>query len=298
LVLVLSFAALINSLNIDKNIPLTRLNLGVKVFLLNVLNTNKEKHMNQITKHEGFFVAPQSFEQLERFAELVAASDMVPKDYKGKPGNVIIAWQFGSEVGLAPMQALQNITAINGRPALALVRNSGQLTFIKETDDGKTARCEVLRKGEADPVVRTFSVVDVANAGLQNKDTHKMYPARMRQMRARSWALRDVFPDVLKGLQVREEVEDISEPINITPAPIMTAPVAIEAPKEVIPPIPTDNPMITDKQLRRMCAIWRETGVPEEMLKDLYRGYGFAHKNLITQDKYDEIVRVVESWVK
>lgn len=256
--------------------------------------------MNAITKHGGFFVAPQNFEQLERFAELVAASDFVPKDYKGKPGNVIIAWQFGSEVGLAPIQAIQSICAINGKPtvwgdgALALVRNSGLLEYIKETDDGKTGRCEVRRKGE-DAVVRTFSTVDVANAGLTNKDIHKMYPVRMRQMRARSWALRDVFPDVLRGLQVREEMEDIpTETINVIPEIVVPAP--IEAPKEI--PDPVENPVITDKQLRRLCAIWRETGTPEEMLKDLYRNYGFSHKNLITQDKYDEIVRVVESWVK
>src|SRR5262249_49394 len=34
------------------------------------------------------------------------------------------------------------------------------------------------------------------------------YPRRMLMMRARSWALRDGFADVLRGLSIREEVED------------------------------------------------------------------------------------------
>src|SRR3546814_15538068 len=34
------------------------------------------------------------------------------------------------------------------------------------------------------------------------------YPQRMRQMRARAWAMRDGFADVLKGIGIAEEVRD------------------------------------------------------------------------------------------
>lgn len=50
---------------------------------------------------------------------------------------------------------------------------------------------------------------DAAKAGLKGKQgPWTQYPKRMMQMRARSWALRDVFPDVLRGMPVAEEVMD------------------------------------------------------------------------------------------
>ena len=61
-------------------------------------------------------LVPTNFDQLVRFSEMAAQSDLVPRDYKGKPANVMLAVQMGSELGLAPMQALQSIAVINGRP--------------------------------------------------------------------------------------------------------------------------------------------------------------------------------------
>jgi hypothetical protein len=45
----------------------------------------------------------------------------VSKDYGGQPEDIMVALQLGSEVGLRPMEALQNIAVINGRPAGPLV---------------------------------------------------------------------------------------------------------------------------------------------------------------------------------
>jgi hypothetical protein len=159
-------------------------------------------------------LAPQNFEQALTFANYLADSDMVPKDFKGKPGNCLIAMQWGAEVGLQPLQALQNIAVINGRPSLwgdsliALVRASPAFEYILEEDDGKMATCRVKRRGEPEQA-RTFSMDDAKAAGLQGKQgPWTQYPKRMRQMRARAFALRDVFPDVLRGMPVAEEVMD------------------------------------------------------------------------------------------
>lgn len=160
-------------------------------------------------------LSPQTFEQAITFSEYLANSDMVPKDFKGKPGNCLIAMQWGAEVGLKPLQSLQNIAVINGRPCLwgdsviALVRASPACEYVTESDDGHVATCRVKRRGE-DEQVRTFSMDDAKQAGLVNKEgPWKQYPKRMRQMRARAFALRDVFPDVLRGMPVAEEVMDL-----------------------------------------------------------------------------------------
>ena len=166
------------------------------------------------TKTTTFDLSPQTFDQALTFSQYLADSDMVPKDYKGKPGNCLIAMQWGAEVGLKPLQALQNLAVINGRPALwgdsviAIVRGSPLCEYVIETDDGQTATCKVKRRGEPEQI-RTFSVDDARAAGLAGKQgPWTQFPKRMRQMRARAFALRDVFPDVLRGLPVAEEIMD------------------------------------------------------------------------------------------
>ena len=184
--------------------------------------------MNAVTQPEAsalavrpqrqFDLSPQTFEQALTFCDYLADSDLVPKDFKGKPANCLIAMQWGAELGLKPLQALQNLAIINGRPALwgdaviALVRSSPLCEYVNESDDGKTATCAVKRRGEPEQV-RTFSMADAQAAGLSGKSgPWTQYPKRMRQMRARAFALRDVFPDVLRGLAVAEELMDAPPP--------------------------------------------------------------------------------------
>lgn len=163
---------------------------------------------------QQFDLSPQTFDQALTFSKYLAESDLVPKDFKGRPGNCLVAIQWGAELGLKPLQAMQNLAVINGRPALwgdaviALARSSPLCEYVVETDDGSTATCKVKRRGEPEQV-RTFSMDDARAAGLAGKQgPWTQYPKRMRQMRARAFALRDVFPDVLRGLPVAEEVMD------------------------------------------------------------------------------------------
>jgi hypothetical protein len=126
----------------------------------------------------------------------------------------MVAVQHGLELGLAPMQALQSIAIINGKPciygdaALALCTAHPAFLDIEETTEGSAATCVVKRRDRS-AVVRTFTEADAKKAGLWGKSgPWQQYPNRMLQMRARSWALRDAFPDALRGLGIREEVSD------------------------------------------------------------------------------------------
>ena len=162
---------------------------------------------------------PQSFADLVQFANLAAKSSMVPPAYKGQPESIVLAVQMGDELGLAPMQSLQNISVINGRPAvwgdavIGLCRQSAICRDIVETVAGEgdklVATCTAIRVG-AEPIVRSFSVEDAKKAGLWGKSgPWQQYPRRMLQMRARGFAVRDAFPDVLRGLITAEEAADI-----------------------------------------------------------------------------------------
>jgi hypothetical protein len=168
--------------------------------------------MNQEMQVYNFEI--KSLDQAMELSKLIADSDLAPKDYKGKPGNVLIAVQYGSEIGLKPMQAIQNIAIINGRPSvwgdamLALVQNHPLCEYIREYHKDGVAYCTVKRRGE-DEYTTKFSREDAKLAGLIGKPgPWSQYPERMLQMRARGFALRDKFSDVLKGIAMREEVED------------------------------------------------------------------------------------------
>ena len=162
------------------------------------------------------YLMPRNFQELIEVAKLLSQSSLVPDAYRGKPADVVVAMQMGAEVGLSPMQALQNISIINGRPslwgdaAMAVVRAHPACQDVLETFDAETqtATCTVIRRG-SEPVSRTFSVADAEAAGLTNKKgPWQQYRQRMLQMRARGFALRDSFPDALRGLITREEAED------------------------------------------------------------------------------------------
>lgn len=174
---------------------------------------------------QSFSLAPQNLEEAFKFAEILSKSKLVPKDFEGSQGNILVAIQWGAELGLQPMQAMQNIAVINGRPSLwgdsviALVKASPLCEYVVEDVTDKGATCRVKRRGEPEQV-RTFTTDDAKAAGLLGKQgPWTNYPKRMLQMRARSWALRDVFPDVLRGMPVAEELMDMPVERDVTPAP-------------------------------------------------------------------------------
>lgn len=168
------------------------------------------------TNRQGF--APATIGEAMEFSKMLADSTMVPKAYQGKPQDIMVCVQWGLEIGLAPMQALQNIAVINGKPsvygdaAMALVQASPVCEDVEEYFEGEggelTAVCVAKRKGRK-PVIAKFSVNDAKRASLWGKQgPWSAYPKRMMQMRARGFALRDAFPDVLKGLITAEEAQD------------------------------------------------------------------------------------------
>lgn len=180
-------------------------------------------------------VIPRTFDEIRAMAEYIARSNLCPKEFRGRPADVAVCIMHGLELGLRPLQALRNIAVINGRPtvwgdaALALALSSPLCEYVKEEvrgeGDAMEAVCRVKRRGHPE-IIRTFSVQDAKRAGLWGKSgPWREYPQRMLQMRARSWALRDAFPDLLSGLYLAEEAMDIppEEPVRIEATAQQTA---------------------------------------------------------------------------
>jgi hypothetical protein len=179
--------------------------------------------MAQLTTQSTFSLAPNNLQEAMQYAEIMSKSTIVPKNYQGKTGDILVAVQMGAELGLKPIQALQNIAVINGKPSvygdglLALVQAHHSFEDIQESfeDESNAAICTVKRKNQSSYTVR-YTKIDAEKAGLWNKiGPWKQYPKRMLQMRARGFALRDKFADVLGGLITAEEAQDY--PVDVTP---------------------------------------------------------------------------------
>jgi hypothetical protein len=189
-------------------------------------------------------------------AERWASSGMVPKAYDRNPGAIMVAVQMGAGLGMQPMAALQGIAVINGKPSLygdammALVRSSGVCEYVKEWEAEGIAYCQTHRKGEQEPETRTFSMDQAKAAGyLTRQGPWKQTPARMLQMRARAFCLRDVYADKLQGMAMVEEVRDITpEPErDVTPVKTKLAGAAgVKAKMLNQEPLVTDTPEMAD----------------------------------------------------
>jgi hypothetical protein len=178
--------------------------------------------------HAGAQVAaivPRSLEEAFRVATALSASKMVPASLDS-PEKVMVAIMAGAELGLAPFQSLQSFAIINGKPAIwgdglmAVVRSQGFKVkeWLEGEGDAMIARCELTRPDNGDQAWGEFSVADAKKANLWGKaGPWQNYPKRMLKMRARAFALRDGAADVLRGFQIREEVEDYDGPISRDP---------------------------------------------------------------------------------
>ena len=170
------------------------------------------------TTQPAFSLTPRNLEEALKFADIMSKSDLVPRDFRDKPGNILVAIQKGLEIGLSPMAALESIAVINGRASLwgdallGLVQVSPQYEWHNEAESTPTKGvCIVKRKGH-EPHRVEFSIEDAKRAGLLGKSgPWQQYTARMLTLRARAFALRDKFADVLKGLSMAEEALDIPQ---------------------------------------------------------------------------------------
>jgi len=189
----------------------------------------------------AFDLSPRNFEQALTLSDYLAASDMVPKQYRGKPGDCLIAMQWGMEIGLKPLQALQSIAPINGKPNLygdagkALLLSHGCIIDEDDAAVVKTnsrARCKIVRPGRP-PVERTFSIDDAKTAGLWGKEgPWKAYPYRQMAWRAFWFAARDAAADLLRGMGGFEEGVDHPAEVHMGPADEVPAP---KAPPPALP---------------------------------------------------------------
>lgn len=146
------------------------------------------------------------------YAKALAASDLLPAQFRGKPANVLVAVEYGRALGVEPMAAIQGITVIQGKPTAsaqlvgALVRRAGHRLRIIKHDNG-AVEAQIVRRDDPEFTFRAVWTMERAkSAGLTGKGgswTH--FPMAMLVARATTEVAREACPDVLSGVAYTEE---------------------------------------------------------------------------------------------
>ena len=209
-------------------------------------------------QQQTFSLAPRTLTEAMEFAQMMAQSELVPRHFRGKPGDVLIAVQMGAEVGLAPMAAIQNIAVINGKPGMygdggkAVLLAKGCIIEeddIADVEKNGFARCKITRKGRP-PVERTYSVENARTAGLWGKDgPWRTNPYRQMAWRAFWFAARDAAADLLKGIGGAEELGDYT---------VKDMGTINQQTGEVTKPEPKTLPAYTAEQMDANVDTWRK----------------------------------------
>lgn len=171
--------------------------------------------------------AESAFNLAQRQALAMCNSTLVPAQYRGRDnlGNVMIAMEMANRIGAAPLQVMQNLHVIQGKPSLsssfliATVNACGRfepLRFEVEGDDPTKddyrVRAYAADKKSGDPCRGTWITWAMVKAeGWSKKPGSKWLtmPEQMFMYRAAAFWARLYAPEVSLGIHTDEEVVDV-----------------------------------------------------------------------------------------
>ena len=158
-------------------------------------------------------------EKMNKAANMLSKAGVIPHHLRGKVPDIFAILLMGSEVGLPPMQSLNQISVIKGKPTMdaqlliALAKDrcdDFKVTKQKYLGYGpKEAAFEVhARRGEE--VFETKWDMDRAHRmGLAAKDNYLKQPETMLKWRALSEAVRTLCPDAISGFAAKQDFQDL-----------------------------------------------------------------------------------------
>ncbi|MEO9246430.1 hypothetical protein ABDK96_01900 [Citricoccus nitrophenolicus] len=143
-----------------------------------------------------------------RYAEALASASLLPAQYREKPGNVLLAMELGDALGIPPIQAINDVHVIEGKPSAsanligAMVRKAGHKLRVSGDDSYATA--QIIRADDPDFTFEVTWTLDRAKTAglLPGKPTSNWakYPAAMLKARAITECARAATPDALYGV--------------------------------------------------------------------------------------------------
>lgn len=167
---------------------------------------SQQETSNAVEVHRPLTPAEVSWKTAQR----IANTPFVPTAFRGKPESVFAAVLYGEELGLGPMQSLNSIHVIEGKPSMApelmraLVFKAGHRIDVKVCMNDEVILYGRRADSGSEATVK-WTMKDAQNAGLAGRGAWKTYPRAMLLARATSELCRMLFADVVAGLSYTPE---------------------------------------------------------------------------------------------
>lgn len=186
-----------------------------------------QERVNEVAaKPTGAFV--ENFRNNYKVAQYLSKSSLIPQQYQGKPEDCAIALDMADRMGVSPLMVMQSLYVVKGKPSW-----SGQacMSFIKAKygeaepvytgQRGTDTRGCFVRVTKPDGTVIEGTEVTIGMAKAEGWTSNKKWinmPELMLAYRAAAFFARVYCPEILMGVAVEGEIEDI-QPTKAQKAP-------------------------------------------------------------------------------
>jgi hypothetical protein len=195
--------------------------------------TNEKNALVVTQASDGVFTGIQQFENAQRIAKALASSALVPKEYQGQTGlaNTLVAMEIAGRMGLSPLQVMQNLHIIHGRPSwssqfiIAMINGCGRFSPLdyNVSGEGESLSCyayatELATGKELKGPLVTMAMAKREGWATKSGSKWQTMPDLMVRYRAAAFWGRLYVPEFLVGMKTQEEVVDIEE-VKVTEQP-------------------------------------------------------------------------------
>jgi len=242
-----------------------------------------------------------SLPERQEYAKALSVSNLLPKQYRDQPGNVLYAIEFGRAIGVEPIVAINQVHLIEGKPSASsalissLVRRAGHRLriWVERDDRGQLLKAvaTIARHDDPDFTFRAeWTMARAQAAGVTGKSVWKNYPEAMLKARAITEVAREACEEALNGIGYTPEElgadqnadgswvvtdaaparqnrpgQTIRDAVTPSAGPSADGPTppADEPPSAPPPLVESSERMISAPQQKKMAALMRENGITD-----------------------------------
>lgn len=195
-----------------------------------------KNNQQQALQPVNVFSSIQAFEDAQRMAKVFINSPLVPQQFRGDLGSCLIAFNLANRTGADPLQVMQNIYIVKGKPAfsssylIACFNQCGRFSAIHYQFQGERGKddwgCRAITTELATGEVLEGTLVTIGMAKAEGwyskKDRYgnetskwQTMPELMMRYRSATFLIRTYAPEIALGFYTREEAIDITEQATI-----------------------------------------------------------------------------------
>lgn len=178
--------------------------------------------LNQ-TSQIDVFGSGSEFEQAQRVAKMICASDLVPQNFRSNIANTVIALEMSKRINASVLMVMQNLYIIHGKPSwsstfiISAINACGRFSPLRY-EVGKDERGEFCTAWAYDKKtndklmgVRVDMTMATAEGWVAKSGSKwKTMPELMLRYRAATFFGRTYCPDILMGMHTAEEIDDFT----------------------------------------------------------------------------------------